>query len=97
MSSPLKGRFESDSGVVTPRQHDSSLLSVAAQPRLIQTHSISTHVLVLRICGQGDVFVWIEVLSAVTTPKIKEYNTAIADAWLAITLKVSLWARLPLP
>ena len=35
-------------------------------------------------------FIWIEVLSAVTTPLLKPYCTAIADAWLAIKLKVRL-------
>lgn len=38
---------------------------------------------------QGDVFLWIEVLSAVGTPRLKDFNTKVADAWLAIKLKVS--------
>lgn len=31
---------------------------------------------------------WIEVLSAVGTPRVKDFTTKIADAWMAITLKV---------
>lgn len=37
---------------------------------------------------KGDVFLWIEVLSAADTPRLKDFNTRVADAWLAITLKV---------
>lgn len=37
---------------------------------------------------QGDVFMWIEVLSAVGTPRMKDFTTRVADAWLAIRLKV---------
>lgn len=38
---------------------------------------------------QGDVFCWIEVLSAVNTPKLKAFTTRVADFWLSIKLKVS--------
>ena len=38
---------------------------------------------------QGDVFIWIEVLSAVKTPRLKDFTTRVADAWLAIKLKAS--------
>lgn len=31
---------------------------------------------------------WIEILSAVNTPRLKEYSTRVVDQWLAITLKV---------
>lgn len=37
---------------------------------------------------QGDVFLWIEVLSAVGTPRLKDFTTKVADAWMAIKLKV---------
>ena len=39
--------------------------------------------------AQGDVFLWVEVLSAVGTPRLKDFNTKVADAWLAIKLKVT--------
>lgn len=38
---------------------------------------------------QGDVFCWIEILSAVNTPMLKAFTTRVADCWLAIKLKVS--------
>lgn len=38
---------------------------------------------------QGDVFIWIEVLSSVNTPRLKDFTTRVADAWLAIKLKVT--------
>lgn len=44
---------------------------------------------------EGDVFLWIEVLSAVGTPRLKEFNTEVADAWLAIKLKDGSNATLP--
>lgn len=31
---------------------------------------------------------WIEVVSAIGTPRLKDFNTKVADAWLAIKLKV---------
>lgn len=31
---------------------------------------------------------WIEILSSVSTPRLKDYNTRVADHWLAVTLKV---------
>lgn len=37
---------------------------------------------------QGDVFIWIEVLSSVNTPRLKDFTTRVADTWLAIKLKV---------
>ena len=37
---------------------------------------------------QGDIFLWIEVLSAAGTPRLKEFVTRVVDAWLAIKLKV---------
>lgn len=48
-----------------------------------------TLALLLILVFQGDVFLWIEVLSAVGTPRLKEFNTKVADAWLAIKMKVS--------
>lgn len=33
---------------------------------------------------------WLEVLSAAGTPRLKDFTTRVADAWLAIRLKVSL-------
>eukprot|EP00904_Undaria_pinnatifida_P008489 jgi/Undpi1/4770/HiC_scaffold_18.g08123.m1 len=36
---------------------------------------------------EGDVFMWIEVLSSVNTPRLKDFTTRVADAWLAIKLK----------
>eukprot|EP00904_Undaria_pinnatifida_P002571 jgi/Undpi1/12314/HiC_scaffold_5.g01990.m1 len=44
---------------------------------------------------EGDVFLWIEVLSAVGTPRLKEFNTKVADAWLAIKMKDGSDAALP--
>ncbi|CAM9913168.1 unnamed protein product [Ectocarpus fasciculatus] len=38
---------------------------------------------------EGDVFVWLEVLSAAGTPRMKDFTTRVADAWLAIRLKVN--------
>lgn len=38
---------------------------------------------------QGDVFCWLEVLSAVNTPRLKDYTTQVADLWLAVKLKAS--------
>lgn len=40
-------------------------------------------------CLQGDVFCWLEVLSAVNTPRLKDYTTKVADLWLTVKLKVS--------
>ncbi|CAM9282114.1 unnamed protein product, partial [Hapterophycus canaliculatus] len=37
---------------------------------------------------EGDVFMWIEILCAAGTPRMKDFNTAVADAWLAVRLKV---------
>ncbi|CAN0101125.1 unnamed protein product [Pylaiella littoralis] len=44
---------------------------------------------------EGDVFLWIEVLSATDTPRLKDFNTRVADAWLALTLKDGSPASLP--
>ncbi|CAM9157892.1 unnamed protein product [Scytosiphon promiscuus] len=44
---------------------------------------------------EGDVFLWIEILSATETPRLKDFNTRVADAWLAITLKDGSPASLP--
>ncbi|CAM9160347.1 unnamed protein product [Ectocarpus sp. 6 AP-2014] len=44
---------------------------------------------------EGDVFLWIEILSATDTPRLKDFNTRVADAWLAITLKDGSPAGLP--
>ncbi|CAM9747545.1 unnamed protein product [Pylaiella littoralis] len=44
---------------------------------------------------EGDVFIWIEVLSAAGTPKVKDYTTRVADAWLAIRLKDGSQAAYP--
>lgn len=41
----------------------------------------------LVVC-QGDVFMWIEILAAVITPRFKDYATRVADAWLSVRLKV---------
>lgn len=40
---------------------------------------------------KGDVFLWIEVLSATETPRLKDFNTKVADAWLNVTLKVRVY------
>ena len=37
---------------------------------------------------KGDVFLWIEILSATDTPRLRDFNTKVADAWLGIKLKV---------
>lgn len=37
---------------------------------------------------QGEVFMWIELLSAVNTPRLKDFFTKVMDSWLAVTLKV---------
>ena len=44
---------------------------------------------------QGDVFMWIEVLSAVGTPKMKDFTTRVADTWLAVRLKDGTQAAYP--
>lgn len=41
----------------------------------------------LRFPFQGDVFMWIEILSASGTPRLKDFTTRVADAWLAVKLK----------
>lgn len=33
-------------------------------------------------------FLWIEILSATETPRLKDFNTTVANAWLGIKLKV---------
>ncbi|CAM9741720.1 unnamed protein product [Ascophyllum nodosum] len=71
---------------------DSLPLNVAMEMRFTK-HSYSP--LSPAYGKEGDVFIWIEVLSAVTTPLLKPYCTAITDAWLAITLKDGTQAALP--
>ncbi|CAM9411402.1 unnamed protein product [Laminaria digitata] len=44
---------------------------------------------------EGDVFIWIEVLSSVNTPRLKDFTTRVADAWLAIKLKDGSQAAFP--
>lgn len=44
---------------------------------------------------QGDVFIWIEVLSAAGTPRLKDFTTRVADAWLAVKLKDGTQAAYP--
>eukprot|EP00903_Cladosiphon_okamuranus_P006469 g6329.t1 len=44
---------------------------------------------------EGDVFLWIEILSATDTPRLKDFNTRVADAWLGIKLKDGSPASLP--
>eukprot|EP00752_Nemacystus_decipiens_P008514 g7603.t1 len=44
---------------------------------------------------EGDVFLWIEILSATETPRLKDFNTKVADAWLGIKLKDGSPASVP--
>ncbi|CAM9961689.1 unnamed protein product [Ectocarpus sp. 8 AP-2014] len=44
---------------------------------------------------EGDVFMWLEVLSAAGTPRLKDFTTRVADAWLAIRLKDGSQAAYP--
>ncbi|CAM9612230.1 unnamed protein product [Sphacelaria rigidula] len=44
---------------------------------------------------EGDVFMWIEVLTALLTPGVLEYSTAIIDAWLDVTLEDGSQATRP--
>lgn len=38
---------------------------------------------------------WIEVLSAAGTPRLKDFTTRVADAWLAVKLKDGTQAAYP--
>eukprot|EP00904_Undaria_pinnatifida_P002572 jgi/Undpi1/12315/HiC_scaffold_5.g01991.m1 len=73
-------------------EEDTMPLNVAIEMRFTK-HSDSP------ICPafgkEGDVFLWVEVLSAVGTPRLKDFNTKVADAWLAIKLKDGSNATLP--
>lgn len=44
---------------------------------------------------EGDVFIWIEILSAAGTPRLKDFTTRVADAWLAVKLKDGTQAAYP--
>eukprot|EP00903_Cladosiphon_okamuranus_P014134 g13135.t1 len=44
---------------------------------------------------EGDVFMWIEVLSAAGTPRVKDFTTRVTDAWLAVKLKDGTQAAYP--
>eukprot|EP00904_Undaria_pinnatifida_P002573 jgi/Undpi1/12316/HiC_scaffold_5.g01992.m1 len=73
-------------------EEDSMPLNVAIEMRFTK-HSDTP------ICPsfgkEGDVFLWIEVLSAVGTPRLKDFNTKVTDAWLAIKLKDGTNASFP--
>eukprot|EP00752_Nemacystus_decipiens_P003494 g3227.t1 len=74
-------------------EHEDTLpLNVAMEFRLTK-HSDSP--LSPSYGKEGDVFMWIEVLAAVGTPKMKDFCTRVADAWLAVRLKDGTQAAYP--